>query len=183
LDTADVYIHQKQLDAAANILREGLKLFPSGTTEEVRLKIQLTDVELARGAKLETIISNLNAVTPDHYSFESFKLAKLKLADIYLKEKNDSKKFIRCLMEIREKYPNNADCYMMLGDAYMQVQESEEAIRVFQEFSHKFPEKSSQLAGKVGLAWIKTHNFRKVIYSWKDQGCFILCRRFAITNL
>ena len=162
LETSDVYVHKNQLDKAADSLREGLKYFPSGTFEEAKIKLALADLDILRGLPLDGVIATLNSITSDVYSPESYRTAKVKLADIYLKEKLDSKMFIRCYQEICERYPSNADCLQLLGDAYMQIQESDEAIRIYEGISHRFPEKAQQLGAKIGHAWIRTHNFRKV---------------------
>lgn len=62
--------------------------------------------------------------------------------------------------EIVEKCPN-PQSFLLLGDAYMNIQEPERAIDVYEQALKKNP-RDSVLAKKIGQALVKTHNYGKV---------------------
>ena len=63
--------------------------------------------------------------------------------------------------ELVDKYPSPHTC-LLLGDAYMSIQEPEKAIEVYEAALKKNPRDSS-LATKIGQALVKTHNYGKAI--------------------
>lgn len=50
---------------------------------------------------------------------------------------------------------------LILGDAYMNIQETEKAITIYEQALKKNP-KDSALASKIGQAYVKTHQYGKV---------------------
>lgn len=55
----------------------------------------------------------------------------------------------------------------MLGDAYMSIQEPEEAIDAFKMALRKSPS-DPILASKLGRAYVKTHQYNKAINYYKE---------------
>lgn len=55
----------------------------------------------------------------------------------------------------------------MLGDAYMFIQESEEAINSF-KFALRQNPNDPILASKLGRAYVKTHQYNKAISYYKE---------------
>lgn len=173
LDTAELQVESKELSAAAETLQKALIVFPSSSYEEVRIKIALAHVDLQRGKTVDTVIASLAAITPGLYSAESVGLAKMTLADVYLTHKRDRKAYIRCFQEYAQQSPGNAEALVMLGDAYMTIQEPADAIRVFEKVSEMFPDYAEKVAAKIGQAWISTHNFLKVGQSALMQAVIV----------
>ena len=61
----------------------------------------------------------------------NFVEAKTRMADIYLKELMDRKSYTRCYMEILDADSSIAN-FKMVGNALMNIQEPEEAIKFYE---------------------------------------------------
>jgi tetratricopeptide repeat protein 21B len=81
------------------------------------------------------------------------------MADIYLVNKKDRKRYTSCFREVVERSPTIDTC-LLLGEAYMKIQEPEQAISVYQVGAKMY--KSSVFSEKIGQAYAKTHDFAKV---------------------
>uniref|UniRef100_A0A669QCM8 Tetratricopeptide repeat protein 21B n=1 Tax=Phasianus colchicus TaxID=9054 RepID=A0A669QCM8_PHACC len=141
---------------AAVALQDAIDEF-SGTPEELRLMIANADLAIAQG-DVEQALTVLRNITPEQPYFVQ---AKLKMADIYLQCRRDKKLYTACYRDLVEKLPS-AHTFLLLGDAYMNIQEPDEAIEVYEQALKKNP-KDPALASKIGKALIKTHNYSKAI--------------------
>ncbi|NXA46707.1 TT21B protein, partial [Nothocercus julius] len=141
---------------AAIVLQDAINEF-SGTPEELRVVIANADLALAQG-DVEQALTMLRNVTPEQPYFVQ---AKEKMADIYLQCRKDKKLYAGCYRDLVEKLPS-AHTLLLLGDAYMNIQEPDEAIEVYEQALKKSP-KDPALASKIGKALIKTHNYSKAI--------------------
>ena len=63
--------------------------------------------------------------------------------------------------ELVDKYPSPHTC-VLLGDAYLAIQEPEKAIEVYEAALKRNPH-DPILAKKIGSALVKTHNYGKAI--------------------
>ncbi|KAF3843060.1 hypothetical protein F7725_001909 [Dissostichus mawsoni] len=129
----------------------------SGTPEELRVTIANADLALLRG-DTELALSMLRNITPEQPYYIQ---AKEKMADIYLNHRKEKRLYASCYREIVEKLPS-PHTYLLLGDAYMNIQEPEKAIEVYEQALKKNP-KAGALASKIGKALVKTHNYVKAI--------------------
>ncbi|XP_074685108.1 tetratricopeptide repeat protein 21B isoform X4 [Strix aluco] len=141
---------------AAIILQDAINEF-SGTPEELRVVIANADLAVAQG-DVEQALTMLRNITPEQPYFVQ---AKEKMADIYLQYRKDKKLYAGCYRDLVEKLPS-AHTFLLLGDAYMNIQEPDEAIEVYEQALKKNP-KDPALASKIGKALIKTHNYSKAI--------------------
>uniref|UniRef100_A0A663ESB3 Tetratricopeptide repeat protein 21B n=1 Tax=Aquila chrysaetos chrysaetos TaxID=223781 RepID=A0A663ESB3_AQUCH len=141
---------------AAIILQDAINEF-SGTPEELRVVIANADLAIAQG-DVEQALTMLRNITPEQPYFVQ---AKEKMADVYLQYRKDKKLYAGCYRELVEKLPS-AHTFLLLGDAYMNIQEPDEAIEVYEQALKKNP-KDAALASKIGKALIKTHNYSKAI--------------------
>ncbi|XP_053925201.1 tetratricopeptide repeat protein 21B isoform X2 [Cuculus canorus] len=141
---------------AAIILQDALNEF-SGTPEELRVVIANADLAIAQG-DVEQALTMLRNIIPEQPYFIQ---AKEKMADIYLQYRKDKKLYAACYRDLVEKLPS-AHTFLLLGDAYMNIQEPDEAIEVYEQALKKNP-KDPLLASKIGKALIKTHNYSKAI--------------------
>ncbi|XP_036277766.1 tetratricopeptide repeat protein 21B isoform X3 [Pipistrellus kuhlii] len=141
---------------AAKVLQDAVHEF-SGTSEELRVTIANADLALAQG-DTERALSMLQNVTSEQTYFTE---VKEKMADIYLKHRKDKMLYITCYREIAEIMPS-PHSFLLLGDAYMNIQEPEEAIVAYEQALNQNP-KDGTLASKVGKALVKTHNYSKAI--------------------
>ncbi|XP_029461519.1 tetratricopeptide repeat protein 21B isoform X2 [Rhinatrema bivittatum] len=141
---------------ATKVLQDAINEF-SDTPEELRIMIANADLALAQG-NIDQALNMLKNITPEQPYFVQ---AKAKMADIYLQHRKEKKLYAGCYRDLVEKLPNS-HTYLLLGDAYMNIQEPEKAIDVYEQALKKNPREST-LASKIGKALIKTHNYSKAI--------------------
>ncbi|XP_047456224.1 tetratricopeptide repeat protein 21B [Mugil cephalus] len=141
---------------AAKVMQDAINEF-SGTPEELRVTIANADLALLRG-DTELALNMLRNITPEQPYYIQ---AKEKMADIYLNHRKEKRLYASCYREMVEKLPST-HTYLLLGDAYMNIQEPEKAIEVYEQALKKNP-KDGALASKIGKALVKTHNYVKAI--------------------
>ncbi|KAM5325686.1 tetratricopeptide repeat protein 21B [Glossophaga mutica] len=156
LELVEVHRLNGEQHEAAKVLQDAIHEF-AGTSEELRVTIANTDLALAHG-DVERALSMLRNVTPEQTYFIE---AKEKMADIYLKHRKEKMLYITCYREIAERMPSPRS-FLLLGDAYMNIQEPEEAIVAYEQALNQNP-KDGTLASKIGKALVKTHNYAKAI--------------------
>ncbi|XP_029790318.1 tetratricopeptide repeat protein 21B isoform X2 [Suricata suricatta] len=156
LELVEVHRLNGEQHEAVKVLQDAIHEF-SGTSEELRVTIANADLALAQG-DVERALSMLRNVTAEQPYFIE---AKEKMADIYLKHRKEKMLYITCYREIAERMPSPRS-FLLLGDAYMNIQEPEEAIVAYEQALNQNP-KDGTLASKIGKALVKTHNYSKAI--------------------
>ncbi|XP_075036827.1 tetratricopeptide repeat protein 21B isoform X1 [Mixophyes fleayi] len=156
LELVDAHRLNGEQHEAAKVLQDALNEF-TGTPEELRLMIANAELALTHG-DVEQALSMLRNISPEQPYFIH---AKEKMADIYLQHRKDKLLYVSCYRELLEKLPSS-HTYLLLGDAYMNIQEPEKAIDIYEQALKKNP-KDGTLASKIGKALIKTHNYAKAI--------------------
>ncbi|KAB0381053.1 hypothetical protein FD755_008837, partial [Muntiacus reevesi] len=156
LELVEVHRLNGEQHEAAKVLQDAIHEF-SGTSEELRVTIANADLALAQG-DVERALSMLRNVTAEQPYFIE---AKEKMADIYLKHRKEKMLYITCYREMAERMPSSRS-FLLLGDAYMNIQEPEEAIVAYEQALNHNP-KDGTLASKIGKALVKTHNYSKAI--------------------
>ncbi|XP_023398640.2 tetratricopeptide repeat protein 21B isoform X2 [Loxodonta africana] len=156
LELVEVHRLNGEQHEAAKVLQDAIHEF-SGTSEELRVTIANADLALAQG-DVERALSMLRNVTSEQPYFIE---AKEKMADIYLKYRKEKMLYITCYREVAERMPCPRS-FLLLGDAYMNIQEPEEAIVAYEQALNQNP-KDGTLASKIGKALVKTHNYSKAI--------------------
>uniref|UniRef100_A0A8C0RP99 Tetratricopeptide repeat protein 21B n=1 Tax=Canis lupus familiaris TaxID=9615 RepID=A0A8C0RP99_CANLF len=156
LELVEVHRLNGEQHEAAKVLQDAIHEF-SGTSEELRVTIANADLALTQG-DVERALSMLRNVTAEQPYFIE---AKEKMADIYLKHRKEKMLYISCYREIAERMPSPRS-FLLLGDAYMNIQEPEEAIVAYEQALNQNP-KDGTLASKIGKALVKTHNYAKAI--------------------
>ncbi|KAJ8012813.1 hypothetical protein DPEC_G00046770 [Dallia pectoralis] len=141
---------------AAKVMQDAINEF-SGTPEELRVTIANADLALLRG-DTELALGMLRNITPEQPYYIQ---AKEKMADIYLNHRKEKRLYASCYRELVEKLPS-PHTYILLGDAYVNIQEPEKAIEIYEQALKKNP-KDGALASKIGKALVKTHNYAKAI--------------------
>ncbi|KAL0963799.1 hypothetical protein UPYG_G00313730 [Umbra pygmaea] len=141
---------------AAKVMQDAINEF-TGTPEEMRVTIANADLALLRG-DTELALGMLRNITPEQPYYIQ---AKEKMADIYLTHRKEKRLYASCYRELVEKLPS-PHTYLLLGDAYVNIQEPEKAIEIFEQALKKNP-KDGALASKIGKALVKTHNYAKAI--------------------
>ncbi|XP_063781238.1 tetratricopeptide repeat protein 21A [Pseudophryne corroboree] len=141
---------------ATKLIQDAIHTF-RGTPEEIRIIVANADMSLSKG-DTEMALSMLRDVTPNQpYYIE----VKKKMADIYLRYRKDKKLYIACYRELCEQLPG-AHTSLLLGDAYLDIQEPEKALEVYDQAQRKKP-RDATLTSRVGLSLVKTHEYKKAI--------------------
>ncbi|XP_073097695.1 tetratricopeptide repeat protein 21B isoform X1 [Manis javanica] len=156
LELAEAHRLNGEQHEAAKVLQDAIHEF-SGTPEELRVTVADADLALAQG-DVDRALSVLRNVTAEQPYFIE---AKMKMADIYLKHRKEKMLYITCYREIAERMPSPRS-FLLLGDAYMSIQQPEEAIVAYEQALNQNP-KDGTLASKIGKALVKTHNYSKAI--------------------
>ncbi|XP_069585880.1 tetratricopeptide repeat protein 21A isoform X1 [Ranitomeya imitator] len=156
LELAELLRLNGEQHEATKIIQDAIHAF-RGTPEEVRIVVANADMCLSKG-DVEMALSMLRDVTPNQpYYIE----VKKKMADIYLKVRMDKKLYVGCYRELSEQLPG-AQTSILLGDAYMNIQEPEKALEVYDQAQRKKPNDAT-LVKRVGLSLVKTHQYKKAI--------------------
>ncbi|XP_056594035.1 tetratricopeptide repeat protein 21B isoform X2 [Triplophysa dalaica] len=142
--------------AAAEVLQEAILRF-KGTSEETRVTLVSVDLALMRN-DVDAAVVILQNILP-HESI--YIQAREKLAHIYLERKNNKKLYIACYREISEQLPG-AHNSVLLADAFMNIQQPEEALKIYQEAQRTSPEDTA-LAMKTSRAFVKAHEYDKAV--------------------
>ncbi|XP_036378258.1 tetratricopeptide repeat protein 21B [Megalops cyprinoides] len=141
---------------AIKVMQDAIVNF-TGTPEEIQVTLANVDLALSKD-DINTALTLLRGITPNQLHYAE---AKEKIAKIYLEKRKDKKLYIACYRELYEDQPGPHSS-VLLGDAYMRVEEPEKAIEVYQEALKKTP-RDAALARKIGQALVKTHQYNKAL--------------------
>ncbi|XP_013391055.1 tetratricopeptide repeat protein 21B [Lingula anatina] len=156
LELAEAHRMCAETHEAAKVMTDATMEF-EGTPEEIRIMIANADLSLNRGDVEGALVMLRNVKENEPY----FVQAREKMAEIYLHHRKDKRLYASCYKELVDKHPSAHTC-LLLGDAYMSIQEPEKAIEVYQA-ALKLNPKDGALASKIGQALVKTHNYGKAI--------------------
>eukprot|EP00002_Diphylleia_rotans_P017875 TRINITY_DN3468_c0_g2_i5.p1 TRINITY_DN3468_c0_g2~~TRINITY_DN3468_c0_g2_i5.p1 ORF type:complete len:957 (-),score=208.28 TRINITY_DN3468_c0_g2_i5:433-3303(-) len=156
LQIAHLHTKLNHLPEAAKAIQDALNEF-SNTSEEVRVLIVNAQLSVKRGDVdgAFKILRNVNKDMP------YYNKAKVFMANLYLTEKGDRRKYISVYEELAGK-SKDIHSILLLGDALMKIQEPERAIEKYEEALKRNPADSA-LARKIGNALINAHDYRKAI--------------------
>ncbi|XP_048650841.1 tetratricopeptide repeat protein 21A isoform X3 [Marmota marmota marmota] len=172
LELADALRLNGELHEATKVMQDAINEF-SGTSEEIRITIANVDLALSKG-NVDMALSMLRNVTPKQPCYME---AKEKMASIYLHIRKDIRLYIGCYRELCEHLPGPRTS-LLLGDAFMNIQEPEKALEVYDEAYRKNPHDAS-LVSRIGQAYVKTHQYAKAINYYeaaqKISGQDFLC--------
>lgn len=134
-------------------IKEGVTLF-AGTAEEGTISLAYADF-VRKSGDTNRSLNMLKAIPSDspHY----FK-AKMTQADIYLTARHDRKMYVSCFKQLVGSLPTGRN-YILCGEAYLNVQEPENAIENF-HLAERSDGESEYLAGRIGAAYVTAHRFR-----------------------
>ncbi|XP_055585953.1 tetratricopeptide repeat protein 21B-like [Uranotaenia lowii] len=167
-DLLTLYLEVINSHVLMNQNSEALKLMQlvssefAATTEEGRLTIATADFYMQQGnfAKAVEMLKNIRPDQPYYVQ------AKTKMAHYYLVHKKDRIAYAQCFKELVANCPGPSS-YLMLGDAYMSIQEPDDAIDAYRK-AHKQNPRDSLLASKLGRAYVKTHQYKKAIAYYQE---------------
>ncbi|XP_008584612.1 PREDICTED: tetratricopeptide repeat protein 21A isoform X1 [Galeopterus variegatus] len=172
LELVDALRLNGELHEATKVMQDAINEF-SGTSEEIRITIANVDLALSKG-NVDMALSMLRNITPKQPCYME---AKEKMASIYLQTRKDSRLYIGCYRELCEHLPG-PHTSLLLGDAFMNIQEPEKALEVYDTAYRKNPHDAS-LVSRIGQAYVKTHQYTKAINYYeaaqKISGQDLLC--------
>lgn len=167
-DKATLYLELVEAHRAANQMHEAAKIMQDaieefqGTSEEGRVTVANAELALHRG-DTKLALEFLQTITPGQMYYQQ---ARCKMADIHLHQRKDRRAFAECFRELVENSPG-PQSFVMLGDAYMSIQEPDRAIEAYEQALKRNP-RDAVLACKMGRALVKTHQYGKAINYYKE---------------
>uniref|UniRef100_A0A8D2LIR1 Tetratricopeptide repeat domain 21A n=1 Tax=Varanus komodoensis TaxID=61221 RepID=A0A8D2LIR1_VARKO len=156
LELAEALRLNGELHEATKIMQDAINEF-SGTPEEIRVTVANVDLALSKG-EVDLALTMLRNVTPNQPYYTE---VKEKMAQIYLLIRKDKRLYIGCYCELCENLPS-PHTSLLLGNAYMNIQEPEKALEVFEAAQKKNP-LDATVARKIGQAYVYTHQYNKAI--------------------
>ncbi|VDM95115.1 unnamed protein product [Thelazia callipaeda] len=156
IELMDSYQQLGQLAEAEEVLGGARKEW-AGKMEQEELLLMEANLRLQR-SDVDGALSVLASISPSQAKYQT---ARIKMAEIYLHQKKDKQKFAVCFRELAQNNPSPM-AYILLGDAYMSIQEPARAIEVFETALKKNP-KDDALAEKIGQAYVQCHLYTKAV--------------------
>ncbi|XP_003221910.1 tetratricopeptide repeat protein 21A [Anolis carolinensis] len=156
LELAEALRLNGELHEATKIMQDAINDF-SGTPEEIRVTVANVDLALSKG-EVDLALTMLRNITPNQPYYTE---VKEKMAQIYLLIRKDKRLYIGCYCELCENLPS-PHTSLLLGDAYMNIQEPEKALEVYEAAQKKNP-LDATVARKIGQAYVYTHQYNKAI--------------------
>lgn len=161
IQLAEVHNQLNELDEASAVISRAQKLL-AGTPEEVRVIISKSSLLLKQG-EVKKAIKLLNSVPEDSSAWLKATMTK---ADIYLQHRRNKQQYTTCYMHIVERQPSKQS-YILLGNAYMHIQEPDAAIGAY-EAALKLEPDDVSLATMIGKALLSTHDYQNAINYYKS---------------
>lgn len=140
-------------------MQDALNLFNGSPLES--LFVIANSKELLKKGDVKSALEALSAIKANQTSYLE---ARSLMADIYLKQK-DRKRYAACFREVVEKRPTVDSC-ILLGDAFMKIQEPLEAILVYQSALKAYPDQA-MFVSKIGSAYVMMHDYSKACAYYK----------------
>ncbi|KAK3551904.1 hypothetical protein QTP70_031550 [Hemibagrus guttatus] len=156
LELADALRLNGEQHEATKVIQDAMWQFKD-TPEEMRVMVANVDLALAK----DNIDAALNALKSIMPGVSIYIHAKQKMACIYLERLRNKSLYIACYREICEQLPG-PHSNVLLGDAFMKIQEPEKAIEAYQEAIKMAPDDAT-LSKKIGQALVRTHQYDKAI--------------------
>uniref|UniRef100_A0A1I7RZM2 Tetratricopeptide repeat protein 21B n=1 Tax=Bursaphelenchus xylophilus TaxID=6326 RepID=A0A1I7RZM2_BURXY len=156
LELIDLLQQVGQTREADQVMQQAVQRY-HGKAEEHQLVLMNAQLRLQRG-DVDGAIKVLDTIKPDDPNYNA---ARMKMAQIYLENKQDRIRFAQCYKSILDKNPS-PQTYVLLGDAYMSIQEPTNAIDAYETAMRRSPN-DYELAVKIGDAYVKCHLYNKAI--------------------
>ncbi|CAG7785177.1 unnamed protein product, partial [Allacma fusca] len=161
LELVTVYRAMGKPEEAKKMMEDALIQF-KGTHLEGRISLTQAEEMIEKG-EIEKALDLLRIVTPEQNHFVE---AKRLMANIFLNYRRDPKLYCGCFIDIANQNPTPSNL-ILLGDAYMTVQDPDKAIEVYEVALAKNP-RDATLTSKMGQALVVTHQFTKAINYYKE---------------
>uniref|UniRef100_A0A383W643 Uncharacterized protein n=1 Tax=Tetradesmus obliquus TaxID=3088 RepID=A0A383W643_TETOB len=129
----------------------------TGTREEVRVMVADCEAAIASG-DVAGALQRLRRVPESsmHYT-----RARVAMAEVYLKHRQDRAAYVECYLDLVEKTPDY-DSYCLLAEAFLAIQEPDKAARAYESALALRP-KDADVALAAAQALIAAHNYNRAI--------------------
>lgn len=144
------------LPEAAQIMQQA-KLEFGNTSEGARINMADADISVRR-QDYDSALRILNEI-PESSVYHT--RAKAKSADIHLNHKRNKKMYAACYQQLASKH-KTVHTHVLLGQAYMRIQEPELAIRAYKSALAMSPD-DPNLASNIGQALLATHDYSRAV--------------------
>jgi tetratricopeptide repeat protein 21B len=162
LEKAIVHSDKNEKEEAASIIEDLMEKYRN-TPDEGRVIIANAKLAIKRN-DIETALNILSMIPANDPNFTK---AKVEMAYIHLNQRNDRKGYMRCMEELIEVGTKSASSYMSLGEAYINIQEPEMAIKQY-ESALEIEPGNAELKSKIGKAMVTTHCYEEAISYYKE---------------
>ncbi|KAF8572456.1 hypothetical protein P879_02170 [Paragonimus westermani] len=156
LALAEAHRNLGEFHEATKVLQDAQLSF-AGSPEVGRIIIASADLALSQGDH-ETALNTLRGIRQEQPYYLT---ARQQMANIYLHHRKEKKLYVACYRELAETI-GTAEANLLLGDAYMTIQEPDRAMEVYEAVLRKHPN-DLRLASKMGKALVRTHNYSKAV--------------------
>lgn len=165
-----LYLELASMLSKHGMIAEASKLMSDARSEFQKTaefdRITMADADLALKRKdADGAISLLRQVPPES-SF--YMRAKLRMADIFLKYKKNKKTFAACYQELAYQ-SKSVHSYILLGEAYMRIQEPDRALKAFEDALRLNPDDPA-LASRIGRALVTTHDYARAVEYYESAA-------------
>lgn len=162
-ELSSAYMRQNELKNAEVALKEANELLKN-TDQEVKLKMERAHLLALQGDPRKAI-AELSEITVDHPYYVQ---CEMKKAQIYLDFMKDDRGFADCYRRLVNADPS-PDNLILLGDAYLAVQEPDLAVQSYEKAMEANPG-SSKLSCKLAGVLVKCHLYNKAIKAYQNAG-------------
>ncbi|XP_066906495.1 tetratricopeptide repeat protein 21B [Halyomorpha halys] len=162
-ELSSAYMKEGETDKAEAALYEAHELLKN-TDEEGKLKIQKAHLLAVQG-NARAAIQELSHTSPGHPYFVQNEMKK---AEIYLKFLKDERGYKDCYQRLVDSEPTPENL-ILLGDAYLAIQEPDLAIKSYEKAMQSLTE-NSKLMCKLARVLVKCHQYHKAIKSYRSAG-------------
>jgi tetratricopeptide repeat protein 21B len=158
----ELYAKSDQLKSAMSLVKKAMQIF-RGTPEEVRVLISSSELAVQSGQTKRglALLQSVRANSP------AYSKAQETMANVYLTKLHDKRRFIQCYEKLLAQNSKSAASHVMLGDAWMRIQEPDKAIAAYEEALAQNPNDAG-LPLIIGRALVKTHDYFRAIQYYED---------------
>jgi tetratricopeptide repeat protein 21B len=162
IELTKLYAKEDDLPKAMSLVKKAMRIF-RGTPEEVRVLISSSELAVQSG-QTKRGLALLQSVPS---SSPAYSRAQETMANVFLTKLNDKRRFIACYEKLLASNPRSAASHVLLGDAWMRVQEPDKAIAAYQDALKANPDDPG-LPLIIGRALVKTHDYHRAIQYYED---------------
>ena len=162
----ELYAKSDQLKKAMSLVKKAMQMF-RGSPEEVRVLISSSELAVQSG-QTKRGLALLQSVRSDSPAYSK---AQETMANVYLTKLHDKRRFIQCYEKLLSNNPRSPASHVLLGDAWMRIQEPDKAIAAYEDALTQNPNDAG-LPLIIGRALVKTHDYHRAIQYYEDAVRF-----------